>query len=325
MSVQRYSDQLVLEATFGSQGSGSGQFQFDPQSGLSVRASDGHIFVADTRNHRIQELAADGSFVAKRGVFGGAPGQFGAPEDLALSPSGDILYVANTFDQRIDMFCLTTTAACNAIVDADNDGKRDFEDNCPTVANPSQIDSDGDGLGDACDPCPLDAANDIDGDGVCGNVDNCPTVPNPSQSDRDGNGIGDACDTCPNDLLGDVDGDHVCGTVDNCPFEANAGQEDAGGLNTPTPDGVGDACQCGDVSPNGIIDAADVSAYRSYLTQDPAAPFAAARKCKVATDGQPCSILDVVVLERALLAPPDGPLAPGITQSCAAATVPPAP
>ena len=67
-----------------------------------------------------------------------------------------------------------------------------------------------------------------------------------------------------------------------------------------------------------------MSAYRSHLTADPAAPYAAARKCKVATDGLPCSILDVVVLERALLAPPDGPLAPGISQACSAATQIPA-
>ena len=36
--------------------------------------------------------------------------------------------------------------------DSDGDGVPDTSDNCPLVANPSQVDADGDGTGDACDP-----------------------------------------------------------------------------------------------------------------------------------------------------------------------------
>ena len=84
------------------------------------------------------------------------------------------------------------------------------------------------------------------------------------------------------------------------------------------PDGIGDVCQCGDLTGDGIVDAGDLPPYRAHLTQDPAAPFLAARKCKIATDGGPCSIVDVAVLERALNR--RGPLSPGISQACAAAT-----
>ena len=43
--------------------------------------------------------------------------------------------------------------------DVDRDGVRDTGDNCPTVANETQIDTDGDAAGDACD-------GDDDGDGI---------------------------------------------------------------------------------------------------------------------------------------------------------------
>ena len=40
------------------------------------------------------------------------------------------------------------------IVDADNDGITDDEDNCPDTANLNQADTDMDGVGDACDTGP---------------------------------------------------------------------------------------------------------------------------------------------------------------------------
>jgi hypothetical protein len=78
-------------------------------------------------------------------------------------------------------------------IDFDKDGVSDDLDNCPTVANPTQVDSDGDGLGDACDSCPGGA--DQDGDGLCDADDNCVAVPNPDQLNVDGDEFGDACDS----------------------------------------------------------------------------------------------------------------------------------
>src|SRR5688500_14983457 len=40
-------------------------------------------------------------------------------------------------------------------VDTDGDGIIDSTDNCPSVANSSQLDSDHDGTGDACDVTPF--------------------------------------------------------------------------------------------------------------------------------------------------------------------------
>src|SRR6185436_3507153 len=127
-----------------------------------------------------------------------------------------------------------------------NDGVPNAVDNCPFVANPSQLDTDGDTQGDACDL-------DDDNDGIADLVDNCPLVFNTLQQDNDGDGLGDACD--PDDDNDGVD-DFQCsmGTltlgftgysctgggmlvhVDNCQFIANTNQADNDG------DKIGDLC-----------------------------------------------------------------------------------
>jgi hypothetical protein len=61
--------------------------------------------------------------------------------------------------------------------DADGDGVRDVDDNCPTIANADQGNEDGDAWGDACDLCPPLAES--------------------ARVDTDGDGVGDACDPNP--------------------------------------------------------------------------------------------------------------------------------
>jgi hypothetical protein len=86
--------------------------------------------------------------------------------------------------------------------DDDADAVPDDADNCPVLANPSQVDFDGDGAGDECDP-------DDDEDGVADAADSCPLVANPTQADFDGDGAGDECDP-------DDDGDTVADAADRC-------------------------------------------------------------------------------------------------------------
>ncbi|NVB85444.1 MAG: hypothetical protein HOV81_44175 [Kofleriaceae bacterium] len=92
-----------------------------------------------------------------------------------------------------------------ALSDPDGDRAIDGIDNCPTVANASQVDEDHDGVGDACD--------------------NCPIAANPQQEDGDDDGVGDDCDPHPAtagdclvmfDSFGDPDGfaDHWLPLVD---------------------------------------------------------------------------------------------------------------
>lgn len=113
---------------------------------------------------------------------------------------------------------------------------------------------------------------------------------------------------------GDVDGDGVPDSLDDCPITANPAQTDSGGVGTSTPDGVGDACQCGDVSNDGRVDASDVATLRDFLALRITA-LPAPQKCDVgpgAASGA-CDLLDVALLRRALAG-----LQPGIDPVCPA-------
>jgi len=114
--------------------------------------------------------------------------------------------------------------------------------------------------------------------------------------------------------LTDSDNDGVLDSVDNCPVTPNSDQSDRGGLDTSTPDGIGDACQCGDLSGDGKITNTDSMLIRLNMfgISLPSKPFRP-DFCDVSGDGQ-CTNTDAVVIQRALLGLP-----PGIKQSCTAA------
>ena len=114
--------------------------------------------------------------------------------------------------------------AVGLAVDRDGDGILNVDDNCPDVANTSQIDTDGDGDGNACDA-------DDDDDGVDDVTDVCPLTPDPGQEDADGDGAGDACDA-------DDDGDGVDDSEDQCLSTAYPAVVDARGCS------IGQICPC---------------------------------------------------------------------------------
>ena len=111
----------------------------------------------------------------------------------------------------------------------------------------------------------------------------------------------------------DVDLDGVADTIDDCRYEANPTQTDSGGPSGATPNGIGDACECGDLGTNGRVDDADVTLLRNWLARVPG-PVPALQRCSV-RGGVECDVVDFAVLRRARLS-----LAPGIAEVCAAAS-----
>jgi len=87
-----------LVATWGSLGADEGRFN-DP-AGIAVDA-DGNVYVADTRNDRIQKFDNTGAFLLKWGTRGSGDGEFYSPQDVALDLDGN-MYVVDS--SRIQVF-----------------------------------------------------------------------------------------------------------------------------------------------------------------------------------------------------------------------------
>ena len=125
----------------------------------------------------------------------------------------------------------------------------------------------------------------------------------------------------------DADADGVIDTSDNCPFVNNPSQLDTGGIGLGSgADGIGDDCQCGDVTGDGRVLDDDVSAIRDGLTAV-LASLLHPERCSVngsldaAVLGSgmraDCNVLDASALRRALDGVPSA-----VAQVCAPASPP---
>jgi predicted membrane-bound mannosyltransferase/DNA-binding beta-propeller fold protein YncE len=98
--------QLASDRVIGSTGTEPGQFQAPRDMAV---APDGSIYVADSRNNRIQHFKADGTQINIWGSFaditkGDAPGgTFNEPWDVAVAADGTV-FVADTWNHRIQHF-----------------------------------------------------------------------------------------------------------------------------------------------------------------------------------------------------------------------------
>jgi hypothetical protein len=110
----------------------------------------------------------------------------------------------------------------------------------------------------------------------------------------------------------DADCDGVADSLDNCVNEPNADQLDSGGVGSAVANDIGDVCECGDGSDDGIVNLLDpVLLWRALAGRGPG--LAAPEKCAVEPTGA-CDGLDVAVTRMALAG-----LSPGIAAVCDAA------
>jgi len=88
-------------------GGGPGQERgfFSTPRGIAVDAA-GNIYVADSKNHRIQKFNRDGNFVTAWGKEGAGPGEFREPCGIDVASDGTV-YVADTWNGRVQVFSNT--------------------------------------------------------------------------------------------------------------------------------------------------------------------------------------------------------------------------
>jgi YD repeat-containing protein len=119
--IEKFSPTGTLLGTYGSYGTGAGRM-YGPW-GIAVDTRNGHVYVSDQSNFRIDELASSGAFVkafgwgvkdghaefetctteCRAGLPGNANGQFSWLAGLAVDSSGD-LWVADYGNNRIQEF-----------------------------------------------------------------------------------------------------------------------------------------------------------------------------------------------------------------------------
>jgi outer membrane protein OmpA-like peptidoglycan-associated protein len=150
--------------------------------------------------------------------------------------------------------------------DADKDGVKDRDDNCPDTPRGAQVDASG---------CPIDS----DGDHVPDGIDQCPNTPSGATvdargcpSDADNDGVPDGIDQCAGTPAGttvdargcalDSDGDGVADGLDRCAnTPAGAKVDDAGCPLDSDKDGVPDGLdQCPNTPAGTQVDARGCSA-----------------------------------------------------------------
>jgi predicted membrane-bound mannosyltransferase/sugar lactone lactonase YvrE len=107
VAYDQHKQVIEANAVWGTAGSETGQFNA-PRS-VAV-APDGSIYVADSRNHRIEKFDANGQLMLAWGSYGAsangqiaAPGTFNEPWGIAVGPDGSV-YVADTWNHRIQKF-----------------------------------------------------------------------------------------------------------------------------------------------------------------------------------------------------------------------------
>jgi DNA-binding beta-propeller fold protein YncE/plastocyanin len=104
--IQVFSSDGTFVSNWGRFG-GAQNGTFSHPQGIAIDP-EGNVYVADTGNNRIQVFTSNGTYISKFpsvwGEFGPRDGRLTSPEDVAIDPSSGNVYVADTGNNRIQVF-----------------------------------------------------------------------------------------------------------------------------------------------------------------------------------------------------------------------------
>jgi DNA-binding beta-propeller fold protein YncE len=83
------------------------------QIGGVATDQENNVYVADGANQRVQKFSSTGAFLSEWGTFGTGPGQFNQPSGIAVDPSGNYVYVSDSYNSRVEVFAY---AALNPLI-----------------------------------------------------------------------------------------------------------------------------------------------------------------------------------------------------------------
>ncbi len=99
--IQKFELDGTFITAWGDEGSGDGAFK-EP-AGIALDNKN-YVYVADRGDNSVKKFTQDGYFVEKFGEYGFAPDQLNQPGALCVSPDGGRVYVADTGNNRIQIF-----------------------------------------------------------------------------------------------------------------------------------------------------------------------------------------------------------------------------
>jgi len=114
-------DDICFVDEFGGRGSGDGDF--NSPTGVALDGSNDMLYVVDTKNERIQIIDVDGScsgndeladdvcFIDEFGDDGNRDGEFEGPLALVLDTSNDLVFVADTDNNRIQVLEISESSS----------------------------------------------------------------------------------------------------------------------------------------------------------------------------------------------------------------------
>ena len=98
--VQILTRNLTFSSSFGSSGSGDGQFNYPWDVAFD---STGSVYIADNCNHRIQVFTPEGKFLREFGRKGSGEGELSYPSSVSID-SEDRVYVTDKNNHRVSIF-----------------------------------------------------------------------------------------------------------------------------------------------------------------------------------------------------------------------------